>query len=150
MLCDELITAATRLDIQKQLLSSLSGVEQVGTKRERLVDRQAMAAKTLLGDFVAWLGYIKIPLAQRPDSRIRTGHKLFELPSSIPKGKLPTIGNEAVDHTRIYMGDWLVGFAQMVLDNAGHDGGREIRPEQNAELGNLITKLNAVRVVSGS
>ena len=44
------------------------------------------------------------------------------------------------------MGDWLVGFAQMVLENAGHDGGREIKPEQNAELGALISKLNAVRM----
>ena len=146
MLCDELITAATRLDIQNQLLSVLSGTEQVGTKRERLVDRQVMSAKTVLGDFVAWLGYINMPLAQRPESRIYAGHKLFEHPVPISKGKLPAIGSEAVDHTRIYMGDWLVGFAQMVLENAGHDGGREIKPEQNAELGALIAKLNAVRM----
>ena len=146
MLCDELITAATRLDIQNKLLSALSGKEQVGTKRERLVDRQVMSAKTVLGDFVAWLGYINVPLAQRPESRIHAGHKLFEHPVPISKGKLPAIGTEAVDHTRIYMGDWLVGFAQMVLENAGHDGGREIKPEQNAELGALISKLNAVRM----
>ena len=146
MLCDELITAATRLDVQKQLLGALSGVEQVGTKRERLVDRQVLAAKTLLGDFVAWLGYINVPLSERPESRIHTGHKLFEHPALIPKGKLPAIGNEAIDHTRIYMGDWLVGFAQLVLDNAGHDAGREIKPEQNADLGTIIAKLNAARV----
>ena len=146
MLCDEMITAATRLDVQKQLLGALSGADQVGTKRERLVDRQVMAAKTLLGDFVAWLGYINVPLAERPDSRIHSGHKLFEHPVLIPRGKLPAIGNEAIDHTRIYMGDWLVGFAQLVLDNAGHDGGREIKPEQNAELGAIIAKLNAAKV----
>jgi hypothetical protein len=45
------------------------------------------------------------------------------------------------------MGDWLVGFAQMVLDNAGHDGGREIKPEQNADLGAMIAKLNAAKVI---
>jgi hypothetical protein len=146
MLCDELITSATRLDVQKQLMGALSGAEQVGTKRERLVDRQVLAAKTLLGDFVAWLGYINVPLAARPDSRINAGHKLFEHPVSIPKGTLPAIGNEAIDHTRIYMGDWLVGFAQLVLDNAGHDGGREIKPDQNADLGAIIAKLNAAKV----
>jgi len=146
ILCDELITAATRMDLQKQLLQVVSGHEQVGTKRERLVDRQVMAARTLLSDFIAWLGYINIALAERSESRINTGHKLFEPPARIPKGKLPVIGNEAFDHTRVFMGDWLVGFAQMVLDNAGHDGGREIKPEQNADLGTLISKLNAAKV----
>lgn len=147
MLCDELITGATRLDLQNKLVSALSGVEQVGTKREKLADRQVIAAKTLLGDFVAWLGYIDIPIAQRPESRIQAGRKLFEHVMPVPKGKLPNIGSEAFDHTRIYMADWLVGFAQMVMDNAGHDGGREIRPEQNAELGTLINHLKAVRVI---
>ena len=146
MLCDELITAATRLNLQKQLLDVISGHEQVGTKRERLVDRQVMAARTVLSDFIGWLGFINVPLNARADSRIWTGHKLFEPPAQVPKGMLPAIGNEAIDHTRIYMGDWLVGFAQIVLDNAGHDGGREIRPEQNAELGAMISKLNAAKV----
>ena len=147
MLCDELITAATRLNLQIQLLEVVSGHEQVGTKRERLVDRQVMAARTVLSDFIAWLGYINVPLSARAESRIRAGHKLFEPPVRVPKGRLPAIGNEAVDHTRIFMGDWLVGFAQMVLDNAGHDGGREIRPEQNADLGAMISKLNAAKVI---
>lgn len=146
MLCDELITAATRMDLQKQLAQVVSGHEQVGTKRERLVDRQVMAARTLLSDFIAWIGYSNIPLADRSESRINAGHKLFEPPARIPKGKLPAIGSEAFDHTRVFMGDWLVGFAQMVLDNAGHDGGREIKPDQNADLGALISKLNAVKV----
>lgn len=146
MLCDELITAATRMDLQDQLLQAVSGHEQVGTKRERLVDRQVMAARTSMSDFIAWLGYINVPVSDRSDSRINAGHKLFEPPSRIPKGKLPGIGSEAFDHTRVFMGDWLVGFAQMVLDNAGHDGGREIKPEQNAELGALIAKLNAAKV----
>jgi hypothetical protein len=147
MLCDEMITAATRLDLQHKLLEAVSGNEQVGTKRERLVDRQVMAARTLLSDFIAWLGYIDVPLSERSESRINTGHKLFEQPTRIPKGKLPAIGNEAFDHTRVFMGDWLVGFAQMVLDNAGHDGGREIKPEQNADLGAMIAKLNAAKVM---
>ena len=31
--------------------------------------------------------------------------------------------------------------------NAGHDGGREIKPEQNADLGAMIAKLNAAKVM---
>jgi hypothetical protein len=147
MLCDELITAATRMNLQHKLLEAVSGNEQVGTKRERLVDRQVMAVRTVLSDFIAWLGYIDVPLADRSESRIHTGHKLFEQPARIPTGRLPNIGNQAFDHTRVFMGDWLVGFAQMVLDNSGHDGGREIKPEQNADLGAMIAKLNAAKVM---
>ena len=44
------------------------------------------------------------------------------------------------------MGDWLVGLAQLIVEHAGHDAGREIRPDQNAELGGLIAKFNSARV----
>ena len=113
-------------------------------KRDKLVDRQVLAAKTVLADFIAWLGYIDKPLESRPDSRVNKGQKLFAPPARIAQGQLPAIGNEAIDHTRIYMGDWLVGLAQLIVDNAGHDGGREIKPEQNAELGVMIAKFRNI------
>jgi hypothetical protein len=148
MLCDEMLTAGTRVDLQEQLFSVVSRTEQVGTKREKLVDRQVLAAKTVLSNFISWLGYINIPVDKRPDSRVNKGQKLFAPPTRVSHGQLPAIGNEPIDHTKIYMGDWLVGFAQLILENAGHDGGREIKPEQNAELGALIEKLKSTKLVT--
>jgi hypothetical protein len=89
-----------------------------------------------------------MPVEKRPDSRVNKGQKLFAPPTRVAHGQLPMIGNEPIDHTKIYMGDWLVGFAQLILENAGHDGGREIKPEQNAELGALIEKLKATKLVT--
>jgi hypothetical protein len=146
MLCDEVLTAGARIDLQEQLFRVVSRTEQVGTKREKLVDRQVLAAKTVLADFIAWLGYIDKPLETRPDSRVNKGQKLFAPPTRIRPGQLPPIGNEAIDHTRIYMGDWLVGLAQLIVENAGHDGGREIKPEQNAELGAMIAKFKSAQL----
>jgi hypothetical protein len=146
MLCDEVLTAGARIDLQEQLFKVVSRTEQVGTKREKLVDRQVLAAKTVLADFIAWLGYIDKPLETRPDSRVNKGQKLFAPPTRIRPGQLPPIGNEAIDHTRIYMGDWLVGLAQLIVENAGHDGGREIKPEQNAELGAMLAKFKTAQL----
>jgi hypothetical protein len=146
MMCDELITGATRLDLQNALFQVVSRTEQVGTKREKLVDRQVLAAKTVFSDYIAWLGYVSLPLSGRPESRVNKGHRLFEQPQRIQAGALPQITNEPIEHTRAYMGDWLVGLAQLIVENAGHDAGREIRPDQNAELGGLIAKFNSARV----
>ncbi len=146
MLCDEVLTAGARVDLQEQLFKVVSRTEQVGTKRDKLVDRQVLAAKTVLADFIAWLGYIDRPLDTRPESRVNKGQKLFAPPTRIGQGQLPAIGNEAIDHTRIYMGDWLVGLAQLIVENAGHDGGREIKPEQNAELGAMIAKFKTAHL----
>jgi hypothetical protein len=146
MLCDEVLTAGARVDLQEHLFKVVSRTEQVGTKRDKLVDRQVLAAKTVLADFIAWLGYIDRPLDSRPDSRVNKGQKLFAPPARIGSGQLPSIGNEAIDHTRIYMGDWLVGLAQLIVENAGHDGGREIKPEQNAELGAMIAKFKSAQL----
>ena len=148
MLCDEVLTAGARVDLQEQLFKVVSRTEQVGTKRDKLVDRQVLAAKTVLADFIAWLGYIDRPLESRPDSRVNKGRKLFAPPARISSGKLPAIGDEAVDHTRIYMGDWLVGLAQLIVENAGHDGGREIKPEQNAELGAMIAQFKSAQLAA--
>lgn len=148
MLCDEMLTAGARMDLQEQLFHVVSQTEQVGTKREKLVDRQVLAAKTVLSNFISWLGYIDMPVEKRPDSRVNKGQKLFAPPTRVAHGQLPAIGNEPIDHTKIYMGDWLVGFAQLILENAGHDGGREIKPEQNAELGALIAKLQSTKLVT--
>ena len=146
MMCDELITGATRLDLQDALFQVVSRTEQVGTKREKLVDRQVLAAKTVFSDYIAWLGYVSLPLSERPESRVNKGQRLFEQPQRINKGALPQITNDPVEHTRAYMGDWLVGLAQLIVENAGHNAGREIRPDQNAELGGLIAKFNSARV----
>lgn len=146
MLCDEVLTAGARVDLQEQLFKVVSRTEQVGTKRDKLVDRQVLAAKTVLADFLAWLGYLQKPVESRPESRVNKGQKLFAPPTRIAQGQLPAIGNEAIDHTRIYMGDWLVGLAQLIVENAGHDGGREIKPEQNAELGAMLAKFKTAHL----
>ena len=41
--------------------------------------------------------------------------------------------------------DWLVGLSKIAMGNAGHSAGREITPEQNADLGRIIATFNSTR-----
>jgi hypothetical protein len=148
MLCNEMLTAGARVDLQEQLFQMVSRSEQAGIKRERLVGRQVFAAKTVLSNFITWLGYVEMPIEQRPDSLRNKGRKLFEQPARVAHGQLPVLGNALIDHKTIYWSDWLVGFLRLILDNAAHDSGREIKPEQNAELGTLIANLKSAQMVS--
>jgi hypothetical protein len=144
-LVDELITAANRLNLQSLLLNTIVSTEQVGTKREQLVDRQVLTARTVLADFIAWLGFIDVPLADRPDSIANKGAKLFEPPRLVPAGTLPKLPAQPINHTGIYLFDWLVGISKIAMGNAGHSAGREITPEQNADLGRIIATFDSVR-----
>lgn len=146
-LTDELITGISRQDIETQLLKRVTQTEQAGTKRERLVDRQVLAVRAVLGDYLAWLGaHPSGDVSQSPASRVNPGKTVFEQPQRLPEGALPPIDAAAVDHTKIYLGDWLVALASLVVGNAGHDAGREISAEMNAELGGILSALKAASV----
>lgn len=142
-LVDEIITAASRLDLQTRLLRAIVSTEQIGTKREQLAGRQVLTAKTVLGDFIGWLSFIEMPVELRPDSRIERGAKLFQAPPVIVPGKLPQLPAQSLEHTRNYVGDWLVALTKIAEDNAGHSAGREITPEQNEALGKVLATLHA-------
>ncbi|MNO31321.1 putative bacterial virulence factor [compost metagenome] len=146
-LVDEIITGATRLNLQQRLLQAIVRTEQVGSKREQLVSRQVLTAKMILADFIGWLGFIDMELEQRPQSRANPGAKLFQPPERIAAGQLPKLLPQPLEHTRGYVGDWLVALATIATDNAGHSAGREITPQQNESLGRIIATFAAARAV---
>ncbi len=141
-LVDELITAASRLDLQQRLLQAIVSTEQTGTRREQLVGRQVLTAALLLGDFTGWLDMAGVPVEQRPDSRIARGCRIFQGLAPVPAGQLPQLPAEPLDYARGYAGDWLVALARLATDNAGHSAGREITPEQNEQLGLILARLH--------
>lgn len=143
---DELITGIVRHDLESRLLDKVSRTEQMGTKRERLVDRQVLAVRAMLGDFVAWLGLDHTDPANTLPSRVNPGKPVFARPERIPHGALPPVAETAVDHARIYLADWLVALGALIVGNAGHDAGREISAQRNAELGDILRALKSVRL----
>jgi len=142
-LIDELIIAASRLGIQTELLRTLTGSEQTGTRREQLVGRQVLNAQTVLGNFIAWLGFTEQSGQPRPSSRVAPGTRLFQAPPPLADGELPQLPEKPVDYSRQYIGDWLVGLAQLAEDNAGHSAGLEISAQQNQALIEVLDSFQA-------
>ena len=131
MLTEELITASFRLDIAGSLLRTLTEHEAANAPREGKVDRQVSRALTVLGDFVAWLGFLKRDVSERPDSRVNRGQKIFAQPqtAAITFGstqRLTRLSAAPANTTAFYIYDWLVGLNTLIVENNGYAGGSEI------------------------
>ncbi|WP_235421333.1 virulence factor SrfC family protein, partial [Erwinia oleae] len=111
---------------------------------EMIADRQVSRALSVLGDFVAWLGFQHLPEAQRPESKINRGQKIFAKPEAgpAPGERLTRLALKPNNHAAFYIYDWLVGLNEMILQNAGWSAAREIDSAHRAELA-AILKLTA-------
>lgn len=143
LLVAELITTSIRLDITGQLVKILADNEQVGLHRDTKADRQVSRALTVLGDFVAWLGFLQINEALRPDSRINRGYKIFaQSPTSAsPLGasqRLTKLALTPTNNTAFYIYDWLVGLGEMIIHNEGYSASSEINDLHREQLAAIL------------
>ncbi|MFV8798811.1 putative virulence factor [Yersinia sp. LJYL362] len=143
LLVAELITASIRLDVTGQLVKILADNEQVSLHRDSKADRQVSRALTVLGDFVAWLGFLQISETQRPDSRINRGYKIFaRIPTSAsPVGasqRLTKLAPTPTNNTAFYIYDWLVGLGEMIIHNEGYSASSEISEQHREQLAAIL------------
>jgi hypothetical protein len=137
-LTDELITASDRHRIEERLIDVLRVLEDKrSTTRMGIVDQQVLLARNVIANFIDFLGVTAIPLDERPSSPI-DGRKIFEAPPSIPRNTLPVLPVEEIPYAGMYVLDWLEAFRVLAIGNAGHSAGREITPEQNQRLGEIL------------
>ena len=141
LLCEELITAATRLDLEGKLKQALSGQEQAGTLRSQLTARQVLRAQLTIRDFIAWFGYLSLPEDQIPNSYVGEKKKVFTRQAPLGQDELPQLPSLAPQPGVAYMGDWLSALMTLILDNAGHSASRDISIEFNQQLGRIIGQL---------
>lgn len=147
LLMEELITASFRLEMGDALIRTLGGALPAGTREhEHHADRQVSRALTVLGDFVAWLGFEKLSEAQRPESRINKGSKIFAKPQkSVASWKstrrLTKLSAAPANATAFYIYDWLVGLQESIMRNAGYAAGGEIPLSQREGLERLLKAL---------
>lgn len=141
LLCEELITAATRLDLEGSLKRALAGQEQAGTRREQLLARQVLRAQLTMRDFIAWFGYLSLPEEQVPESYVGEKKKVFARQPTHASDELPQLAPVAPQPGVAYMGDWLSALMRITLDNAGHSATRDISVEHNRQLGQIIGQM---------
>lgn len=146
MLTEELVTASIRLDIEAALVKMLTDHEAPGTPVEMMADRQVSRALSVMGDFVAWLGFQHLPEAQRPESKINRGQKIFAKPETQtaslgPGQRLTKLDLKPNNYAAWYIYDWLVGLNEMILQNAGYSAAREIDAEHREQLAAILKQI---------
>ena len=140
-LTDELSTGSHRLQVEERMIAALQPQEEKrSTSRARIVDQQVLLARVAVNEFVDTLGVDALPLDQRPASPVG-GRKLFEPPPSIPPGAVPQLPPDEIAYTWAYVADWLAAFMRLAIGNAGHSAKREITPEQNKRLGDILAVI---------
>jgi hypothetical protein len=140
-LTDELITASDRHKLEQRLIDALRPLEEKrSTTRIGIVDQQVLLVKNVISDFVDYLGTSDVPLAERPPSPV-DDRKLFEPAPPIPRATLPSLPPQEVQYTGYFIVDWLEAFKKLAVGNAGHSAGREITPEQNQRLGEILGQI---------
>jgi hypothetical protein len=141
-LVDELLTGADRLGLEAQLAELIrSAEEQTAAKRAQLAERQVYAVYTRLSRYLDYLGQAELPLEERPASRTDRLRPLFAPNPLIPANALPALPARPVNFSGRYILDWLEALRHLILDNAGHSAGRDITPEQNARLGEILAAI---------
>lgn len=149
VLGDELITGADRLKLEHRLIQALNEAEgRTSATRHKLVERQVLVLRTLLNDFVDFLGSSERPLKERAPSTAVKGRVLFEPPPAVALGTLPVLPPKPINYSAMYILDWFEAFKQLAVDNAGYAAGREITPQQNQRLGEIIAVI-AGRAAAG-
>jgi hypothetical protein len=63
---------------------------------------------------------------------------VFAEPPPIPPGGMPVLPETPVNFSALYIVDWFEAFRAVAIANAGHAAGRDISPEQNARLGQIL------------
>ncbi|WP_373777729.1 putative virulence factor [Glaesserella sp.] len=147
-LISEIITAATRLKLQQRLSDAITKNESAGYKRDQLAESQVFTVHTQISDFLAWLGFINMPVTQRPASRHpqNAGLAIFEVRKVEELNGLPKLSNQTHAFTDSYIYDWFVALGETCVQNAGHSAGREIDATQNAKLGEILRQFTTAKI----
>ncbi|MDO6406073.1 virulence factor SrfC family protein [Pantoea phytobeneficialis] len=148
LLVEELITASFRHNMLNTLQAALNEPEAQASAHEARTDRQVSRAMTVLGDFVAWLGFLQRPESERPASRVNRGQTIFARPPApsvnFSSGqRLTRLSAAPANHTAYYIYDWLVGLNSVIVENNGYTGGGDLPAAARQTLAMMLLALHA-------
>jgi hypothetical protein len=142
-LIDELVVGAHRLKVIDQLSHEVRELENAANaKWEEIAERQVRTASSTLNGYVSALGFDRLPLDQRPGLPPNAPtRRVFESPPIV--NGTPMLSEDPAPIYADYCKDWMRAFLQLAMDNVGYEGGREITPEQNDQLGAILRAVPA-------
>lgn len=143
-LIDELVVGAHRLKLIDQLSLDVRALENAANaKWEEIAERQVRTAASSLNGYISALGFDRLPLEQRPGLPPNAPtRRVFEHAAMTVDG-VPRLSEDPAPIYADYCKDWMRAFLQLAMDNVGYEGGREITPEQNDQLGAILRAMPA-------
>lgn len=145
-LVNEIIIASYRFNLQDQLTDALLAHSEVGSRREQTVDKQVLTVQMILQDFVAWLGNLQLPLAERASRYQNQPGTVFDFYAQESPEDLPKLLENPSRQEQLswrYLNDWFFAVHEATEANAGQAEGSDITPEQNNALGAVLAKFEA-------
>lgn len=134
-LCDLLIVASYRLALPDQLEEMLQAGD--GTMAQEIT-----CASSVLGDFVNWLGYARVPQASRPASRVNKGAAVFAPAAQAQASKrLTRLGDTPARGNASYVYDWLVALYARAVENIGYRHPHDIGSVHREKLRALLERI---------
>lgn len=131
-LCEVLIVASYRLDVPAMLERSMQSGESG-------LELDISRASTVLGDFIAWLGYASVPVSGRPASRVNKGQAVFAPPAQADiSRRLTKLGEQPTRGNASYVYDWLVALYTRATENIGYQNPQDINDKQRQTLLKLL------------
>ena len=55
---------------------------------------------------------------------------------------MPVLSQTPVNFSALFIVDWFEAFKSLAVANAGHAAGRDVSPEENARLGEILEHLS--------
>ncbi|WP_114377906.1 virulence factor SrfC family protein [Elioraea thermophila] len=109
--------------------------------RERFAEalvKPVMIAERMINDYVAALGFDRMPEAERPRNP-RDGRIVFRQREAAEDW--PALGEQPTPFERDYAGDWTLALVALIDRNVDHAFGGIVDSESNARLGRILSRL---------
>lgn len=104
------LTPATQQQLTLTLIAASQQMSLAQRLRRVSAEQQAGAAqlRATIGDFINWLGYVEMPIDQRPASRVAKDSAIFAQNTATSSARLTQLGEQPVHAATRYVYDWLV------------------------------------------
>lgn len=139
---NEIDTGAQRLRLPDQLEDAFRTIAQpADVSKDSKVRKQASLAVATINEFIAWLG--KSPAHCVADKRFVSieGKSMPVFADKPEVGEEPVLEETFRPYTGAWYRDWLRVFTDLLMHNVDFDGETTLNREQNALLGNILSRM---------
>ncbi|MDW8443979.1 MAG: virulence factor SrfC family protein [Acetobacteraceae bacterium] len=137
-LAAQLAAGAAWQDLRGRIAAAIRAKASYRERFAEALVKPVMIAERMINDYVAALGFDRLPEAERPRTP-REGRIVFRPREAAEDW--PALGEQPSPFERDYAVDWITALARLIDRNVDHAFGGGIDSEANARLGRILSRL---------